>query len=122
MLRSLHDEMGHLGVERTTDLVRSRFFWPKMAHEVEQYIKNYGQCVTLKTPCNKYAPLHQIVSSGPLDLICIDFLSVEPDSKGISNVLVITDHFTRCAQAFPSKKSNCPYCCQHSSGQIFCAL
>lgn len=28
---------------------------------------------------------------------------MEPDSKGISNVLVITDHFTRYAQAFPAK-------------------
>lgn len=103
VLRSLHDDMGHLGVERTTDLVRSRFFWPKMAQTVEQYIKNCGQCVTFKTPCKKSASLHQIVSSGPLNLVCIDFLSMEPDSKGISNVLVVTDHFTRYAQAFPSK-------------------
>ncbi|KAL0196751.1 hypothetical protein M9458_005291, partial [Cirrhinus mrigala] len=50
VLRSLHDDMGHLGVERTTELVRSRFFWPKMSQEVEQYIMNCGQCVTFKTP------------------------------------------------------------------------
>lgn len=103
VIRSLHDDMGHLGVERTTELVRNRFFWPKMAQEVEKYIKNCGQCVTFKTPCKKSAPLHQITSLGPLDLVCIDFLSMEPDSKGISNVLVVTDHFTRYAQAFPSR-------------------
>lgn len=28
---------------------------------------------------------------------------MEPDSKGMSNVLVITDQFTRYAQAFPTK-------------------
>ncbi len=74
-----------------------------MAQEVEQYIKNCGHCVTHKTPCKKCAPLHHISSNGPLDLVCIDFLSMEPDSKGISNVLVVTDHFTRYAQAFPSR-------------------
>uniref|UniRef100_A0A8C2FI69 Gypsy retrotransposon integrase-like protein 1 n=1 Tax=Cyprinus carpio TaxID=7962 RepID=A0A8C2FI69_CYPCA len=74
VIRSLHDDMGHLGVERTTELVRNRFFWPKMAQEVEKYIKNCGQCVTFKTPCKKSAPLHQITSLGPLDLVCIDFL------------------------------------------------
>ena len=103
VLRSLHDDMGHLGVDRTTDLLRGRFYWPKMAWEAEKYVKNCGECVTRKTPCKKAAPLHQIVSRGPIDLVCIDFLSMEPDSRGISNVLVVTDHFTRYAQAFPTR-------------------
>ncbi|KAJ8399614.1 hypothetical protein AAFF_G00410250 [Aldrovandia affinis] len=90
--------MGHLGVERTTDLLRGRFYWPKMAWDAEKYVKNCGECVTRKTPCKKAAPLYQIVSRGPMDLVCIDFLSMEPDSKGISNVLVVTDHFTREAR------------------------
>ena len=38
-----------------------------------------------------------------MDLVCIEFLSVEPDSKGISNVLVVSDHFTRYGQAFPTR-------------------
>ena len=74
-----------------------------MAMHVEQYIKNCGECILRKTPCQRAVPLHQIVSTGPMDLVCIDFLSVEPDSKGISNVLVVTDHFTRYAQAFPTR-------------------
>uniref|UniRef100_A0A6I8RGY6 Integrase catalytic domain-containing protein n=1 Tax=Xenopus tropicalis TaxID=8364 RepID=A0A6I8RGY6_XENTR len=42
-------------------------------------------------------------SHSPLDLVCIDFLSIEPDEGGTSNVLVVTDHYTRYAQAFPTK-------------------
>lgn len=103
MLKSLHDDLGHLGIERTTDLLRSRFFWPKMSKDAEQYVKNCGKCITRKSPCQRAAPLHHITSTGPMDLVCIDFLSVEPDSKGMSNVLVVTDHFTRYAQAFPTK-------------------
>lgn len=103
VLRSLHDDLGHLGVEKTFELTRSRFFWPKMAGEIEQYVKNCGQCVAFKSPCQRSAPLQQITSSGPMDLVCIDFLSMEPDSKGLSNVLVVTDHFTHYAQAFPTK-------------------
>lgn len=103
VLYALHDDMGHLGVERVTDLLRARFYWPRMANDVEDYVRNCGLCVTRKTPCKKAAPLHHIVSSGPMDLVCIDFLSMEPDSRGISNVLIVTDHFTRYAQAFPAK-------------------
>uniref|UniRef100_A0A8C2CR87 Gypsy retrotransposon integrase-like protein 1 n=1 Tax=Cyprinus carpio TaxID=7962 RepID=A0A8C2CR87_CYPCA len=103
VLKATHDDLGHLGIERMADLLRSRFFWPKLACDVEQYIKNCGECVTRKTPCHRVAPLHHISSNGPMDLVCIDFLSMEPDSAGISNVLVVTDHFTRYAQAFPSR-------------------
>lgn len=31
------------------------------------------------------------------------FLSIEPDSKGTANVLVVTDHYTRYAQVLPTK-------------------
>lgn len=102
VLKLLHDDFGHLGIERTTELVRDRFFWPKMAHNIENYVKTCGVCVAHKTLPHKTSPLHQITSRGPLDLVCIDFLSIEPDSHGVANVLVITDHFTRYAQAIPT--------------------
>lgn len=103
VMQAMHDDLGHLGQERTIDLLRSRFFWPKMSVDVEEHIRNCGECVAHKTPARRAAPLHQIVSHGPMDLVCMDFLSMEPDSKGISNILVVTDHFTRYAQAFPTK-------------------
>ncbi|KAK3505931.1 hypothetical protein QTP70_003643, partial [Hemibagrus guttatus] len=103
VMQATHDDLGHLGQERTLDLLRSRFFWPKMSEDVEEYIKNCGECISYKTPPQRAAPLHQIVSHGPMDLVCMDFLSMETDSRGFSNVLVVTDHFTRYAQAFPTK-------------------
>ncbi len=103
VLRSLHDESGHLGMDKTIELIRQRFYWPKMGVEVEQYIKNCGRCITRKALPQRAAPLKQITSQGPLDLVCIDFLSLEPDSQGYANILVVTDHFTRYAQAFPAK-------------------
>ncbi|KAK7945434.1 hypothetical protein WMY93_001162 [Mugilogobius chulae] len=103
VMKSLHDECGHLGVEKTTELLKDRFYWPRMSSEVEQYIKTCGRCISRKTLPQRSSPLNQITSNGPLDLVCIDFLQIEPDKKGIANVLVVTDHFTRYAQAFPTK-------------------
>ena len=34
-LRGLHDEVGHLGRDRTLDLVRQRFYWPSLSKDVE---------------------------------------------------------------------------------------
>ncbi|XP_077388164.1 retrovirus-related Pol polyprotein from transposon 412 [Festucalex cinctus] len=102
-MKSLHDDCGHLGVEKTSELLKDRFYWPRITSDVEQYVKTCGRCVSRKTLPQRSSPLHQITSNGPLDLVCIDFLQIEPDKKGIANVLVVTDHFTRYAQAFPTK-------------------
>lgn len=99
VFRAMHDDNGHLGMEWTTELIKDRFYWPRMTSEIAMYVQNCGRCVARKSLPKRAAPLQQITSTGPLDLVCIDFLSIEPDSKGIANVMVITDHYTRYAQA-----------------------
>lgn len=103
VIRSLHDDMGHPGIERTLDLVRSRFFWPKMSQTVNDKIKTCERCVRRKTPPDRAAPLVNIQTNRPLELVCIDFLSLEPDQSNTKNILVITDHFTKYAVAVPTR-------------------
>ncbi len=103
VLRSLHDDSGHLGFEKTYGFVKERFYWPRMKVDVAKYYQTCARCVKRKTLPKRVAPLSHLSSSGPMDLVCMDFLSIEPDSKNICNVLVITDHYTRYAQALPTK-------------------
>ena len=103
ILSWLHEDMGHLGFDRTLDLIRTRFYWPKMAKDVENKIKSCGRCVRRKTPPEKSAPLVNIQTTRPMELVCIDYLSLEPDSKNTKDILVITDHFTKYAVALPTK-------------------
>lgn len=102
VMQSLHNDMGHMGVERTLDLVRTRFYWPRMAADVEHKVKTCERCVRRKALPEKAAPLVNIQTSRPLELICMDFLSIEPDSSNTKDVLVVTDHFTKFAVAIPT--------------------
>ena len=39
-LELIHDEFGHLGIDRTTSLMQDRFYWPHMAEDVRVHIQN----------------------------------------------------------------------------------
>ena len=101
-LAGCHDDVGHQGGMRTLSLLRERFFWPCMQTEAMQHVLKCTRCLRRKTPSH-VAPLQPIHVTQPLELAHMDYLSLEPSKGNIENVLVITDHFTRYALAYPSK-------------------
>lgn len=44
-----------------------------------------------------------IKTTRPLELVCMDFLSLDPDKSNTKDILVITDHFTKYAVAVPTR-------------------
>ena len=94
-----HDSFGHLGIDRTTVLMTDRFYWPKMAEEIRRYIQNCERCIRFKQKPHQ-DEMVPIDASYPLQTIYMDFLQIGSKKERNTNVLVITDHFTRYAQAF----------------------
>ena len=102
VMEGLHNDVGHPGRDRTLSLIRERFFWPKMTADVDKWTTECRRCLARKSPTNSRAPLVNIVTTYPLELICMDYLTLEP-AKGIGNILVVTDHFTKYALAIATK-------------------
>ena len=99
----LHDDAGHQGRERTIALVKSRFYWPGMDFYIEKRVGQCPRCIRRKRKEFRATGLVPITSTYPLELVCMDFLSLEMSSGGFEHILVITDHFTRYAQAYPTR-------------------
>ena len=101
-LAGCHDDVGHQDRMRILSLLREGFFWPGMQEGATQYLVKCPRCLRRKT-APQVAPLQPIYVTQPLELVHMDYLSLEPSKGNIENVLVITDHFTRYALAYPSK-------------------
>ena len=101
VLRMLHDDYGHQGLDQTLALVRERFYCSTMNHDATEYVTNCHWCHVGK---GHYTGPHtqqgSLVANNPLDLLCIDFLKVDPSRDGKENILVLTDAFTKFSQAF----------------------
>ena len=103
VILACHDDNGHLGMERTLGLLQERFFWPKMA--VDVCIHACERCLRFKQP-QKTAEMQQILVSYPMELVHLDFLTLggkAGDTKS-TNILVVTDHFSKYAQAYVTPK------------------
>lgn len=101
ILRGIHDDCGHQGQSRSISLSRQRFFWLNMDRNMMDYMRLCHRCTVSKTtdPSGR-APVESISTSRPLELVCIDFWSAEDSTNKSVDILVVTDHFTRLAQAF----------------------
>ena len=73
-----------------------------MAAQAKEHVGKYHPCLAFKARQQK-ALLENIMATHPLELLHLNYLCLEPGKGLEENVLVITDHFTRYAQAYVTK-------------------
>ncbi|KAJ0454022.1 putative nucleotidyltransferase, Ribonuclease H [Helianthus annuus] len=90
---------GHLGVEKTVHMLRSHFFWPKLARDVDHFIKRCLPCHRAKSqtyPHGLYLPLP--VPVAPWEDISLDFITGLPRTqRQKDSIMVVVDRFSKMA-------------------------
>jgi hypothetical protein len=107
ILHDHHDAAiaGHLGEEKTLASVKQRYFWPKMARDVQRYVKTCDSCQRNK-PVNRRpaGPLQPLpIPEGRWEDISMDFIVELPRTKqGYDAILVVVDRLTKRAHFCPT--------------------
>ena len=93
---------GHLGVAKTSEKIKQRFYWPGLQEDTKLFVSRYPEFQKRSGPPKKYH--HSLVewqASYPIHHIGIDFMGPLPLSNGNKHILVIGDHFTKWYEAIP---------------------
>ena len=103
MIEECHDKLGHQGVDRTTAILRQRCYWRNMDRDIDLHIKNCSRCILAKGGRQTKPTMGSLLANKPLEVLAIDFTTLEKATSGVENVLVLTDVFTKFTQAVPTR-------------------
>ena len=103
-LNGCNQDVGHQGHDHTLSLLQECFWWPGMTKQMRQTIRACTHCLQYEGGLHK-ATLCPIVATTPLDLLYVDFTSIETmlepnQSPRVTNILVFQDHFMKHMLAY----------------------
>ena len=105
VMESEHDTRvaGHMGQDKTIELIRRNFWWPKMNERIIEFVRSCPECQLNKTACHQpyrlVSPLE--LPYAPWQTIAMDFVTELPVSEGCDQLWVVIDRFTKMAHFLP---------------------
>jgi len=95
-----------MGQDKTTELIRRNFWWPKMNERIIDFVRSCPECQKNKsshhTPYRLSSPLE--LPYAPWQSIAMDFMTELLRSEGCDQLWVIVDRFTKMAHFIPLKE------------------
>ena len=108
----LHDgkTAGHLGVNKTIERVKERFYWLGCSRDAKDWCKRCGVCASRRGPRPALkAPMKTYNVGAPLERVALDVMGPLPVSdRGNRYILVIGDYFSKWKEAYAIPDQTAP--------------
>jgi hypothetical protein len=108
ILEEHHDvpTAGHLGVERTLEMLQRLYWWKGIRQSVKEYVKTCPKCQMFKTENQAPKGLRQAipVPTAKWEQITTDLVTDLPESHGFTAVAVFIDRLTKFVIFVPCRK------------------
>ena len=108
IMESEHDTKvaGHMGQDKTIELIRRNFWWPKMNERIIDFVRSCPECqqnkATRHQPYRRSSPLE--LPYTPWQSIAMDFITELSISDDCDQLWVFIDRFTKMAHFLPLRK------------------
>jgi len=105
IMESEHDTKvaGHMGQDKTIELVRRKFWWPKINERIIDFVQSCPKCQQNKAsrhqPYGLSSPLE--LPYAPWQSIAMDFITELPESEGCDQLWVVIEGFNKMAHFLP---------------------
>jgi len=99
-----HVLAGHLGQNKTLELIWRHYTWPNICDDVQKFCKSCVTCMRSKPQRRRpYGSLQQLpIPEHPWNSISMDFIEKLPFSSSFDTILVIVDHLSKQAIFIPT--------------------
>lgn len=104
VMAECHDQAGHTGIVKTTELVKRYFWWPNLVADTRKYVLGCHICQQNKFSTQRtggvLSPLP--IPSQPWSVITMDFITDLPNTRdGNVGILTVVDKFSKMAHYMP---------------------
>ena len=107
VLYMMHDKHGHLGVDKTHDLIRHRYFWPNSYRDTHAYINKCFVCAQRKLKALRVPIQSMPVPNAPFMTVAMDLQGPFPETEnGDRYILSLVCLFSGWPEAFPIPNKN----------------
>lgn len=95
---------GHLGLDKTYDKIRTRYFWFNMYKDVANFLEKCDVCQSRKMKKHRLPMQDMPIPEYPFEIVGIDCCGPFPETaNGNKYVVTIIDHFSSWPEAYATK-------------------